>query len=207
MTWQEGVAFVVILAGLGAGGFLVAQRPAFWIEFGARLGRAILPRLLAVLLKRMPPEDEAEWGKLSVVFATAKGNVRRNSMDSFANVPSNGKFAMRFDEDSNDRLIGVALLESSDDVLLATRAGKAIRFAADEVREFTIRGIDLIAKFAYLKNGAMYSIGVLGMIMLLEVFGVHIPFWLAPLVTVSLLSGFLWLSVKADKKAKAELRG
>ena len=85
------------------------------------------------------PEDEAEWGKLSVVFATAKGNVRRNSMDAFANIPSNGKFAMRFDEDSEDRLIGVALLESSDDVLLATRAGKAIRFAADEVREFTSR--------------------------------------------------------------------
>jgi DNA gyrase subunit A len=85
------------------------------------------------------PEDEAEWGKLSVVFATAKGNVRRNSMDAFTNIPSNGKFAMRFDEDSADRLIGVALLESSDDVLLATRAGKAIRFAADEVREFTSR--------------------------------------------------------------------
>ena len=85
------------------------------------------------------PEDEAEWGKLSVVFATAKGNVRRNAMDAFANIPSNGKFAMRFDEDSDDRLIGVALLEASDDILLATRAGKAIRFAGDEVREFTSR--------------------------------------------------------------------
>jgi DNA gyrase subunit A len=40
------------------------------------------------------PEDEADWGALSVVFATAKGNVRRNSMDAFANIPSNGKFAM-----------------------------------------------------------------------------------------------------------------
>ncbi len=85
------------------------------------------------------PEDEAEWAKLSVVFATARGNVRRNAMDAFANIPSNGKFAMRFDEDSTDRLIGVALLEASDDVLLATRAGKAIRFAGDEVREFTSR--------------------------------------------------------------------
>jgi DNA gyrase subunit A len=85
------------------------------------------------------PEDEAEWGALSVVFVTAKGNVRRNAMDAFANVPSNGKFAMRFDEGSEDRLIGVALLEASDDVLLATRAGKAIRFAGDEVREFTSR--------------------------------------------------------------------
>ncbi|WP_374413030.1 DNA gyrase subunit A [Novosphingobium colocasiae] len=85
------------------------------------------------------PEDEAEWGNLSVVFATAKGNVRRNSMDSFANVPSNGKFAMRFEDDSEDRLIGVALLTASDDVLLASRQGKAIRFAGDDVREFTSR--------------------------------------------------------------------
>ena len=85
------------------------------------------------------PEDEAEWAKLSVVFATAKGNVRRNSMELFTNVPSNGKFAMRFDDDSADRLIGVALLEASDDVLLATRAGKAIRFAGDDVREFQSR--------------------------------------------------------------------
>ena len=85
------------------------------------------------------PEDEETWGALSVVFATAKGNVRRNSMDAFANIPSNGKFAMRFEEGSADRLIGVALLNVDDDVLLATRAGKAIRFAGDEVREFQSR--------------------------------------------------------------------
>ncbi len=85
------------------------------------------------------PEDETTWGSLSVVFATAKGNVRRNSMDSFANVPSNGKLAMRFEDGSEDRLIGVALLDSGDDVLLASRNGKAIRFAADDVREFTSR--------------------------------------------------------------------
>ena len=85
------------------------------------------------------PEDEASWGDLNVVFATAKGGVRRNAMDSFANVPSNGKFAMRFEEDSADRLIGVALLSADDDVLLATREGKAIRFAADDVREFQSR--------------------------------------------------------------------
>ncbi|MDE2405514.1 MAG: DNA gyrase subunit A [Sphingomonadales bacterium] len=85
------------------------------------------------------PEDEDSWGALSVVFATARGNVRRNAMDAFANIPSNGKFAMRFDEGDEDRLIGVALLDAGDDVLLATRQGKAIRFAADDVREFTSR--------------------------------------------------------------------
>ncbi len=85
------------------------------------------------------PDDESLWGELNVVFATAKGNVRRNSMDAFSNIPSNGKYAMRFDEDSADRLIGVALLTSNDDVLLATRLGKAIRFAADDIREFVSR--------------------------------------------------------------------
>ncbi|MEH3102013.1 DNA gyrase subunit A [Sphingomonas adhaesiva] len=96
------------------------------------------------------PEDEAEWGKLHVMFATARGSVRRNSMDAFTNVPSNGKIAMKFEgEDADDRLIGVALLDEGDDVLLATRQGKAIRFAGDEVREFQsrnstgVRGITL----------------------------------------------------------------
>jgi DNA gyrase subunit A len=73
------------------------------------------------------------------MFATANGTVRRNSMDAFANVPSNGKIAMRFDEGSDDRLIGVALLTENDDVLLATRQGKAIRFPATDVREFQSR--------------------------------------------------------------------
>ncbi len=86
------------------------------------------------------PEDEAEWGGLSVVFATAKGYARRNSMDAFANVPSNGKIAMKFEgEDADDRLIGVELLTADDDVLLASRSGKAIRFAADDIREFQSR--------------------------------------------------------------------
>jgi len=85
------------------------------------------------------PEDEDSWGALSVVFATAKGSVRRNSMDAFANIPSNGKLAMRFEEGSDDKLIGVALLDPGDDVLLASWDGKAIRFAAEDIREFTSR--------------------------------------------------------------------
>jgi DNA gyrase subunit A len=95
------------------------------------------------------PEDEAEWANLHVMFATARGTVRRNSMDAFTNVPSNGKIAMRFDGESDDRLIGVALLTEEDDVLLATRDGKAIRFEATAVREFQsrtstgVRGISL----------------------------------------------------------------
>jgi DNA gyrase subunit A len=99
------------------------------------------------------PEDEAEWGKLHILFATAKGLVRRNSMDQFTRVATAGKIAMRFseslsendgadeesEETTTDRLIGVTLLTENDDVLLATRNGKAIRFAATDVREFQSR--------------------------------------------------------------------
>ncbi len=99
------------------------------------------------------PEDEAEWGGVHIMFATAHGSVRRNSMDAFTNVPSNGKIAMKFGSDDegdpNDRLIGVRLLTEEDDVLLATRNGKAIRFMSTDVREFAgrestgVRGIRL----------------------------------------------------------------
>jgi DNA gyrase subunit A len=111
------------------------------------------------------PEDEAEWGSLSVVFATAKGYVRRNAMDAFANIPSNGKFAMKFDESSDDRLIGVALLEPSDDVLLASRQGKAIRFAGDDVREFAsrtsngVRGMNLKGDDEVISLSILHRVG------------------------------------------------
>lgn len=68
------------------------------------------------------------------------------------------------------------------------------------VREFTIRGIDLVSKFAYLKNGAMYSIGMLGSLMILESFGKHYPFWLVPLNTFFLIGSFLYLSYKEIKE-------
>jgi len=107
------------------------------------------------------PEDEAEWGKLHVVFATAKGNVRRNSMDLFTNIPTNGKFAMRFEDGSEDRLIGVALLAPSDDVLLATRQGKAIRFAGDDVREFQSRTSTGVRGMALKGDDEVISLSIL----------------------------------------------
>lgn len=72
------------------------------------------------------------------------------------------------------------------------------------VREFTVRGMNLIAKFAYLKNGAMYSIGALGGLMILESFGREFPFWLAPFNTFFLLGIFLYLSYREIKQARAK---
>lgn len=107
------------------------------------------------------PEDEEEWAKLHVMFATAKGGVRRNSMDSFTNVPSNGKFAMKFDEDSDDRLIGVELLSENDDVLLATKNGRAIRFAGDAVRSFQSRTSTGVRGIALKGDDEVISLSVL----------------------------------------------
>ena len=86
------------------------------------------------------PEDEATWATLQVMFATAQGNVRRNLMDDFANVPSNGKIAIKLDE--GDRLVGVTLCNQDQDVLLAARNGKCIRFPVDDVRVFKGRSSD-----------------------------------------------------------------
>ncbi len=108
------------------------------------------------------PEDEAEWGGLSVVFATAKGYARRNSMDAFANVPSNGKIAMKFEgEDADDRLIGVELLSADDDVLLASSSGKAIRFAADDIREFQSRASTGVRAMKLSQGDEVISLSIL----------------------------------------------
>ena len=96
------------------------------------------------------PEDEESWDSLHIMFSTASGNVRRNRLSDFANIMANGKIAMKLTE--GDRLVGVATCTEGDDVLLATRSGKCIRFAATDVRVFTgrtstgVRGIRLVEK-------------------------------------------------------------
>lgn len=70
------------------------------------------------------------------------------------------------------------------------------------VRQLTIGNIDRIKKYVFLKNGAMYSVLVLGTIMLLDAFGFHIPHWLSPVVTFTVIGYFLWKSVQRVKMSK-----
>jgi DNA gyrase subunit A len=84
--------------------------------------------------------DEDHWGELQVVFATDRGTVRRNALSDFANVMRNGKIAMKFEGETEGwRLIDARIASPVDDVLLVTRAGRAIRFQAGDVRVFNSR--------------------------------------------------------------------
>ena len=65
------------------------------------------------------------------------------------------------------------------------------------VRELTIKGVDRIRKYAYLKNGAMYSIFFLGIVMFLESFGTHIPYYIPPVITF-LVIGFFFFKSKQE---------
>ena len=93
------------------------------------------------------PDNEIEWKKLFIIFVTANGNVRKNSLDDFANINANGKIAMKLD--TNDKIVGVKICSDDQDIMLSTKKGKCIRFMAKKLRLFKgrsskgIRGIQL----------------------------------------------------------------
>jgi len=93
------------------------------------------------------PEDEADWQKLDIMFATRSGGVRRNSLADFVEINKNGKIAMKLDE--GDVIVGVETCSAANDVLLTTSGGRAIRFEVGDVRVFKgrdstgVRGITL----------------------------------------------------------------
>ncbi len=96
------------------------------------------------------PEDEDEWKNLMVIFATAKGNVRKNTLEDFININNSGKIAMKLDQD--DKIIGVKICKDENDILLSTQLGKCIRFKSKKLRLFKgrsskgIKGIKLNEK-------------------------------------------------------------
>ncbi|HRE43807.1 MAG TPA: DNA gyrase subunit A [Terricaulis sp.] len=93
------------------------------------------------------PEDEHDWDKLDVMFATRSGGVRRNKLSDFIQVNRNGKIAMKPDE--GDGIVEVQICTEDDDILLTTANGMCCRFRTTDVRVFKgrdsagVRGIDL----------------------------------------------------------------
>jgi DNA gyrase subunit A len=107
------------------------------------------------------PQDETLWGALHLVFATASGTVRRNQLSDFRNVRAAGLIAMKLDE--GDRLIGVATCREGDDVLLATRLGRCIRFQVtdDTLRVFSGRDSQGVRGIRLGKGDEVMSLSVL----------------------------------------------
>ncbi len=64
------------------------------------------------------------------------------------------------------------------------------------VRSLTMHNIDRVKQYIYLKNGAMYSIGILGIVMILHSFGFHLPEWVSPISTMCIVGYFFWKSAK-----------
>lgn len=95
----------------------------------------------------LPLDDQSD--DLFLLFVTKKGTVRRNSISDFINIRSNGKIAMKFEENDENSLHGVLLVKDVDDVLLTSSEGNAIRFGVSDVRVFAsrdsqgIRGMNL----------------------------------------------------------------
>ena len=85
-----------------------------------------------------------------IIFATAKGNVRKNSLEDFININNSGKIAMKLDQD--DKIIGVKICKDDQDILLSTQFGKCIRFKSKKLRLFKgrsskgIKGVQLKEK-------------------------------------------------------------
>ena len=93
------------------------------------------------------PENEEIWSDLDIMLATSHGSVRRNKLTDFQNIRANGLIAMKLDE--GESLVSVKIAKEDEDVFLASRKGKAIRFQVDAIRVFSgrtskgVRGIKL----------------------------------------------------------------
>jgi hypothetical protein len=73
------------------------------------------------------------------------------------------------------------------------------------VRELTIKGIDKVGKYRWLKNGAMTSIGFLGAFMVAEALGVHLPEWLPTVATLGIVGMAFWSSHRNLKTESAQI--
>ena len=105
------------------------------------------------------PENESEWKKYYVIFATLKGKIRKNSLEDFANIQSTGKIAMKLDED--DKIAGVKICREDQDVILSTHLGKCIRFMSKKLRIFKGRSSKGIKGIELAKDDKVISLSVL----------------------------------------------
>ena len=93
------------------------------------------------------PDSDENLKDYQIIFATARGKVRKNSLEDFASINASGKIAMKLD--NNDKIVGVKICKDYQDIMLSTKYGKCIRFESRKLRIFKgrsskgIKGIEL----------------------------------------------------------------
>jgi DNA gyrase subunit A len=105
------------------------------------------------------PEDESTWASMHIIFATQQGNIRRNDLSDFQSIQSNGKIAIKLEE--NDNLVGVSLCTEKDHILLAAMSGKCIRFPVTAIRVFKSRTSDGVRGIRLASDDKVVSMSIL----------------------------------------------
>ncbi len=105
------------------------------------------------------PEDETDLKNYQIIFATAQGKVRKNSLEDFSSINASGKIAMKLD--NNDKIVGVKICKDDQDVILNTKFGKCIRFEAKKLRVFKGRSSKGIKGIELASNDQIVSLSVI----------------------------------------------
>ncbi|MDB2441718.1 DNA gyrase subunit A [Candidatus Pelagibacter bacterium] len=105
------------------------------------------------------PENETDLKNYQIIFATAQGKVRKNSLEDFSSINASGKIAMKLD--NNDKIVGVKICQDDQDVILSTKFGKCIRFEAKKLRVFKGRSSKGIKGLELATNDEIVSLSVI----------------------------------------------
>ncbi len=105
------------------------------------------------------PEDETDLKNYQIIFATAQGKVRKNSLEDFSSINASGKIAMKLD--NNDKIVGVKICKDDQDIILSTKFGKCIRFEAKKLRVFKGRSSKGIKGIVLVPNDQIVSLSVI----------------------------------------------
>lgn len=104
----------------------------------------------------LPTDD---YDQYDMVFATSHGTIRRNRIDDFVGIKSNGKMAMKLE--NGEKLIAVAVCRHNDDVMLSSRYGKCVRFSVSDLRIFASRSSTGVRGMRLLGDDEVISMAIL----------------------------------------------
>jgi len=119
----------------------------------------ILPLKSHQSISSIMPFPENDWKNLQIVFATAKGKIRKNSLEDFSSINSAGKIAMKLDP--NDKIVGVEICKDDQNIMLSTKNGKCIRFESKKLRIFKGRSSKGIKGLELALNDEIVSLSII----------------------------------------------